>query len=147
MSNQPAFDVNLAFRLAKMSSGDGGDGGGGGGSAAHMPIPGGEGEMGAVGGSPLHDMVSNWFDCLGEMGKFPGVFADWTENALDSLVSGAVAGIDSSLLDNLTHGFKKMVLNVEMHGLQPISGINEMLLKSLGTSVVPGFINPKNEGR
>ena len=41
MADQPAFDVNLAFRLAKMSSGGGG---GGGGSAAHMPIPGGEGE-------------------------------------------------------------------------------------------------------
>ena len=146
MADQPAFDVNLALRLAKMSSGDGG-GGGGGGSAAHMPIPGGEGEMGAVEGKALHDMVSNWFDCLGEMGKFPGVFADWTENVLDSLVSGAVAGIDSSFLDNLAHGLKKMLVNIEMHGMQPVSAINEILYKSLGTSVVPGFINPKNEGR
>ena len=142
MADQPAFDVNLAFRLAKMSSG-----GGGGGSAAHMPIPGGEGEMGAVGGSALHDVASNWFDPLGEMGKFPGVFADFNENVLDSLVSGSVAGIDSSLLDTFTHGFKKTVFNVEMHGLQPFSGISDTTFKGLGTAVVPGFINSKQEGR
>ena len=126
------FDFNLALRLAKKSSG-GDDSGGGGGSAAHMPIPGGEGEMGAVEGKALHDMASNWFDCLSEIGKFLGVFPDLSENVLDSIVSGSIAGIDSYLLDNLTHGFKKMALNIEMHGLQPISGINEMLYKGLGT--------------
>ena len=144
MADQPAFDVNLALRLAKMSSGDGG-GGGGGGSAAHMPIPGGEGEMGAVEGKALHDMASNWFDCLGEMGKFPGVLMDFAENFIDSILP--IAGIDSSFLDNLAHGLKKMLVNIEMHVMQPVSAINEILYKSLGTSVVPGFINPKNEGR
>lgn len=144
----PAFDfqsVNLAFRLAKSSSGGGG--GDGGGSAAHMPIPGGEGEMGAVGGGYFHDMASNWFDALGEMGKFPGVLADLAENVLDSLVSGAVAVIDSSALDALTHGFKKLLFNVEMHGMQPFSGISDTTFKGLGTAVVPGIINSKQEGR
>lgn len=145
MADQPVFDVNLAFRLAKSSSGGGG--GDGGGSAAHMPIPGGEGEMGAVGGGYFHDMASNWFDALGEMGKFPGVFADWTENVLDSLISGSVAGIDSSLLDTFTHGFKKTVFNIEMHGMQPFSGINDITFKGLGTSIIPGIINSKQEGR
>ena len=143
MADQPAFDVNLAFRLAKMSSG-GGDGGG---SAAHMPIPGGEGEMGAVGGGYFHDMASNWFDALGEMDKFPGVLADFNENVLDSLVSGSVAGIDSSLLDILANGVKKTVFNVEMHGLQPVSGISDTTFKGLGTAIIPGIINSKQEGR
>lgn len=135
--------VNLAFRLAKKFSSD--DGGGGGGSAAHMPIPGGEGEMGAVGGSVLHDIVSNFFDCLGEMFKFPGVLADFGENFIDSILP--IAGIDSAILDNLAHGFKKMFLNVEMHGImQPVSGLNELVFKGLGTSVVPGIFN-SNQGK
>ena len=149
----PAFDfqsVNLALRLAKASSGGGGDGGGdgGGGSAAHMPIPGGEGEMGAVGGGYFHDLASNWFDALGEMGKFPGVFADFVENILDSLIANSIIGnLDSSILDNLAHGFKKLFLNIEMHGMQPFSGINDIIFKGLGTSIIPGIINPKQEGR
>jgi len=145
--SDPTFDfqsVNLAFRLAKMSSGGGGDGGG---SAAHIPIPGGEGEMGAVGGSSFHDAVSNWFEPLAEMGKFPGVFADFNENVLDSLVSGSVAGIDSYLLDTFAHGFKKILFNIEMNGLQPISGIGDTIFKSLGTAIIPGFINSKQEGK
>ncbi len=137
------FDVNLAFLLAKKPpSGDGG--GGGGGSAAHMPIPGGDGEMGAVGGTALHDMVSNFFDCLGEMGKFPGVLADLTENFIDSILP--IAGIDSAILDNLSHAFKTMLLNVEMYGIRPVSGLNELVFKGLGTSVIPGVIN-SNQGK
>jgi|GEM_PF-2011295 hypothetical protein len=136
--------VNLALRLAKKSASDDG-GGGGGGSAAHMPIPGGDGEMGAVGGTALHDMVSNFFDCLGEMGKFPGVLADLSENFMDSILP--IAGIDSTILDNLTHGFKKMCVNIEMHGImQPVSGLNELVFKGLGTSVIPGVIN-SNQGK
>jgi hypothetical protein len=135
--------VNLALRLAKRSSSY--DDGGGGGSAAHMPIPGGDGEMGAVGGTALHDMVSNFFDCLGEIGKFPAVLADLTENFIDSILP--ISGIDSAILDNLTHGFKKMCVNIEMHGImQPVSGINELVFKGLGTSVVPGIFN-SNQGK
>jgi hypothetical protein len=149
MSNQP-FDGNLALLIASRSkrSADEGDGGGGGGSAAHMPMPGGDGEMGAVGGgNQLHDMASNFFDCLGEMGKFPTVFADLSEDVLNSIVSSSIAGADSSMLDVLANGFKKMVLNAEMHGLQPVSAVNELMYKGLGTSPIPGFINSKQEGR
>jgi hypothetical protein len=131
--------INLALRLAKHSDSDGG-----GGSAAHIPIPGGEGEMGAVSGNALHDMISNFFDCLGEMGKFPAVLADFAENFIDSIIP--IAGIDSTILDNLTNGFKKMIFNVEMHGMSPVSGINELTYKGLGTSVMPGVIN-SNQGR
>ena len=135
--------VNLAFRLAKKFSSD--DGGGGGGSAAHMPIPGGDGEMGAVGGSALHDIVSNFFDCLGEMFKFPGVLADFGENFIDSILP--IAGVDSAILDNLTHGFKKMFLNVEMLGImQHVTASNPFELKVLGGVLVPGIFN-SNQGK
>jgi len=125
--------INLALRLASKKGSD--DGGGG--AGAFLPPPGMEGEMGAF----PKDIVFNFFDAMERVGKwFPDAWAGLMHNVDEFF---ALEGInDSSTFELLADAFKRLCVNVEMHGITaPVNTLGSIDIPSPFGGAVPGFIN------